>query len=292
MKTAKGFRDFVGEDALKRMKMKKIIQEQFELYGFEPVETPTIEFEEFVKGDNPKDEAVRDIFKLEDRGKRKLGLRYEFTFQLKRIAKNQKLPYKRFQIGSVFRDEPIRSGRLREFVQCDADIIGSSMKDEVECLKLGKNIFEKLELPVKIYVNNRKLINEILVSENVKEKDREQVIRELDKLDKLSKKDVADNLKKLRAEKLVKIFTGEERSFEKYNFYKEIKELKKMCKIYGFKVEFRPFLARGLSYYNGSVFEIWSDKLDVSLGGGGSYLVNEVQSTGIWIGADIFIVKN
>ncbi len=292
MKTAKGFRDFVGEDALKRMKMKKIIQEQFELYGFEPVETPTIEFEEFVKGDNPKDEAVRDIFKLEDRGKRKLGLRYEFTFQLKRIAKNQKLPYKRFQIGSVFRDEPIRSGRLREFVQCDADIIGSSMKDEVECLKLGKNIFEKLELPVKIYVNNRKLINEILVSENVKEKDREQVIRELDKLDKLSKKDVADNLKKLRAEKLVKIFTGEERSFEKYNFYKEIKELKKMCKIYGFKVEFRPFLARGLSYYNGSVFEIWSDKLDVSLGGGGSYLVNEVQSTGISFGLEpIFLLS-
>jgi len=163
IQTVKGFRDFVGDDALKRMKMKKIIQEQFELYGFEPVETPIIEFEEFVKGNNSNDEAVRDIFRLTDRGKRELALRYEFTFQMKRIAKNQKLPYKRFQIGKVFRDEPIRKGRLREFIQCDADIVGSSMKDEVECLKLGKNIFEKLGLPVKIYVNNRKLINEILV---------------------------------------------------------------------------------------------------------------------------------
>ena len=86
------------------------------------------------------------------KGKRKLALRYEFTFQLKRIAKNQKLPYKRFQIGSVFRDEPIRKGRLRQFIQCDVDVIGSSIKDEVECLSLGKNIFEKLNIPIKIYV--------------------------------------------------------------------------------------------------------------------------------------------
>ncbi len=284
--TVKGFQDFTNKEALKRMKMRKIIQRQFELYGFEPAETPTIEFEEFVKGANPNDEAVRDVFQLEDRGRRELALRYEFTFQLKRIAKNQKLPYKRYQIGKVFRDEPIRKGRLREFVQCDADIIGSSMKDEAECLKLGKNIFEELGLPVKIYVNNRKLINEILTSESIKEKDREQIVRELDKLDKLSKKEVADNLKKLGAEKLLKIFTGDEKSFEKYNFYKEIKELKKMCKIYGFKVEFRPFLARGLSYYNGTVFEIWSKNLNVSLCGGGSYLIDDIQSTGISFGLE------
>ena len=282
----KGFSDFVGADALKRSQIKKIIQEQFELYGFEPAETPTVELEEFVRGDNVNDSAVRDIFSLEDRGKRKLALRYEFTFQLKRIAQNQKLPYKRFQIGKIFRDEPIREGRLREFVQCDADVIGSTAKDEVECLKLGKNIFEKMGLPVKIYVNNRKLINEILVSEDVAEKDRDQVIRELDKLDKLSEKEVADNLKKIGYEKVLKVFTGDEKSFEKYNFYKEIKELKKLCKAYGIKVEFRPFLARGLSYYNGTVFEIWSKELNASLCGGGSYLVDKIQATGISFGLE------
>ncbi|MFH1238260.1 MAG: ATP phosphoribosyltransferase regulatory subunit [archaeon] len=286
IQTVKGFRDFVGDEALKRAKIKEIIKEQFELYGFEPAETPVVEYEEFVQKDNSNDEAVRDVFKLEDRGKRKLALRYEFTFQLKRIAKNQKLPYKRYQIGYNFRDEPIKKGRLRQFVQCDADIVGSSVNDEVECLKLGKNIFEKLDMPVKIYVNNRRLINEILVSEKIEEKNREQVIRELDKLDKLSRKEVADNLKGLGAEKLLKIFEMSEKEFERYNFYKEIKELKNVCKRYGFKVEFKPFLARGLSYYNGTIFEIWSKELDVSLCGGGSYLVDDVQSTGITFGLE------
>ncbi|HDL02346.1 MAG TPA: hypothetical protein ENH20_00765 [Candidatus Pacearchaeota archaeon] len=280
----KGFNESVGADAAKRATIRRIIENEFELYGFEPAESPIIDAEDFVVGDNANDEAVRDVFKLQDRGKRELALRFEFTFQLKRLAKNQKLPFKRFQIGQVFRDEPIRKGRAREFTQCDADVVGSSMKDEVECLKIAKNVFEELEMPVKIYVNNRKLINEILVSENVEEKNREQVIRELDKLDRSSAKDVADSLKKLGAERVLKIFTGSEKSFEKYKFYNEIRELKKFCKMYNIEVVFRPFLARGLSYYNGTVFEVWSDKLGVSLAGGGSYLVDGVQATGISFG--------
>ncbi|MBU4116795.1 MAG: ATP phosphoribosyltransferase regulatory subunit, partial [Nanoarchaeota archaeon] len=134
MKTdlVKGFKDYAGKEAQKRAQIKNIIVETFEQYGFEPAETPIIEYEEFVKGNNSQDEAVRDVFKLKDRGKRKLALRYEFTFQLKRLAKNKKLPYKRYQIGPVFRDEPIRPGRTRQFIQCDADIIGSTIKDEAE----------------------------------------------------------------------------------------------------------------------------------------------------------------
>ena len=80
----KGFRDFTGEDAIKREEVKKIIVGTFEKYGFEPAETPIIEYEDFVKGDDKnqeKDEAVSDIFKLKDKGKRNLALRYEFTFQ-------------------------------------------------------------------------------------------------------------------------------------------------------------------------------------------------------------------
>ena len=100
--TIKGFKDFVGVEALKRKEMINIIEEQFELYGFEIAETPIIESEKFVKGENSEDEAVRDVFKLKDRGKRELALRFEFTFQLKRLAKNQKLPFKRYQIGYNF----------------------------------------------------------------------------------------------------------------------------------------------------------------------------------------------
>jgi len=290
--TVKGFRDYLGEDARKREKIISIIKNNFESFGYEPAEPPLIEFEEFVKGDNTNDQAVRDIFKLQDRGGRKLALRYEHTFQLKRIAKKQKLPYKRYQIGFTFRDEPIREGRTRQFIQADADVVGSTLKDEAENCKIIKNIFEELKIPVKIYINNRQLINEILIDENIKEKDRENVIREIDKLDKLSQKEVADNLKKYNAEKILKIFTQKETLFEKYSFYKKIKKLKKYCKEFNVEVEFRPYLARGLAYYNGTVFEVWSDKLNVSVMGSGSYLIEDTQATGISFGLEpIFLIS-
>lgn len=288
----KGFRDFVGAEARKRAKIREIIQRQFELYGFEPAESPTIEFEEFVRGDNSDDDAVSEIFKLEDRGKRALALRYEFTFQLKRLARNQRLPYKRFQIGRVFRDEPISANRFREFTQCDADIVGSSVKNEAELFGLVGSILDELGIKFVIYFNNRKLLNEIMVSEGIEERNREQVIRELDKLDKLTKKEVADNLKKLGAEKLLKIFDGD---LDKYKFYDEIKELEKLCRAYGVKLEFSPTLARGLSYYNGTIFEaralqVESEKsasLEVgSICAGGAYLVGDVQAFGFAFGLE------
>ena len=289
--TVKGFKDLLGDDAVKRAEVRKIVQEQFELYGLEPAETPTIEFEEFVKGEEEREDVVSEIFKLEDRGKRKLSLKYESTFQLKRIAKNQKLPYKVYQISRVFRDEPTSSNRLREFTQGDADIVGSSPNDETEFFSLVKSILDRLGIKSTIYINNRKLLNEILVSENIKEKYQDNVIQELDKLDKLPKKKVADNLKKLNAERLLKIFTQEEKGFEKYGSYKEIKELKKLCKEYGTEITFRPTLARGLSYYNGTIFEFWAEELSVSLCGGGSYLIGSTQSTGISLGFEpIFLL--
>lgn len=289
----KGFQDFVGVDALKRENIRKIIKDEFELYGFEPAESPVIESRNFVAPESNNDEAVRDVFKLEDRGGRELALRYEFTFQLKRLAKNQKLPYKRFQMGSVFRDEPIRKGRTREFTQCDVDVVGSGVKDEAECLKVVSNVFEKLNMPVKIYVNNRKLINEILVDEGIEEKDREQVIREIDKLDKLSTKEVADKLKKMGAERVLKVFLGDEKDFEKYRFYSEVKDFIRTCRMYNVEVYFRSFLARGLSYYNGNVVEVWSDELGVSLCGGGAYLTEGVQSFGVSLGFEpIFLLAD
>jgi len=99
-------------------------------------------------------------------------------------------------------------------------------------------------------------------------------------------------LKGLGAEKLVEIFTAKEKTFEKYRFYEEIKKLKDLCSVYGVEVEFRPFLARGLSYYNGTVFEIWAEELGVALTGGGSYLVDGIQSTGISFGLEpLFLIS-
>lgn len=283
METVKGFRDVEGSEAEKQLVIREALEEIFRQYGFSYIETPIIEYEEFVRGDNAGDEAVSDIFRLKDKGDRKLALRYEFTFQLKRLARNKKLPWRRYQIGQVFRDEPISQNRFRQFTQCDADVIGSDLKDEAELFSMAKKVFDIFGIKFKIYINNRKLLNEILEKEGIT--DKESVIREIDKLDKLSESEVKTNLKKYNAESILKILKNKEDFFRKYESYKEIKELKKYCKIYGVKIEFLPSLARGLSYYNGTVFEIKSNMKE-SICSGGSYMVNGISSTGISFGLD------
>ena len=282
MKAAKGFHDITGEEALKREKIREILINNFRLYGFEPAETPIIEYEEFVKGDNTNDEAVSNIFKLSDRGKRKLALKYELTYPLKRISKGKKLPYKRYEIGQVFRDEPISSNRFREFTQCDIDVVGSDYKDDAEVLKITSKVFDELKIKYEIYVNSRRLLNEILDKNKIKEK--EEVIREIDKLDKLTEKEVKSNLKKYKAEKIIDIL--KKNNFEKYDNYKDIEELMKYCKYYNVKVKFMPTLARGLSYYNANVFEIKSKDMKETIVGGGSYLIDNIQCTGLSFGLD------
>ena len=284
--TVKGFNDYVGEDALKRAEIKKILVDTFEKYGFNPAETPIIEYEEFVKGENAQDEAVSDIFKLQDKGKRKLALRYEFTFQLKRLMQNKKLPFKRYQIGEVFRDEPVSANRFRQFVQCDVDVVGSTIKDEAEILALTRDVLDKFGIDFIISFNNRNLLNEVLEKEGVKEKDRINVIKEIDKLDKIPQKEIKDNLKKYGAEKILEIIKKDKGFFEKYDSYSEIEELEKYLKNYGIKAEFQPSLSRGLSYYNGTVFEIKTLKMKESIWGGGSYEFEGVQGTGISLGLD------
>ncbi len=284
MEVVKGFRDYSGEEALKRQTIKDIIVKKFKTYGFSPAETPIIEYEKFVKTENEQEEIISDVFKLQDKGKRKLALRYEFTFQLKRLAKNKKLPYRRYQIGPVFRDEPVSKARFRQFTQCDVDIIGSTLRDEAEILKLVSEILKELKIKATICINNRKLINEILDKEKIKKK--QEVIKEIDKLDKLGEKEVKQNLKKYNAEKLLILFKKPEAFFRKYKTYKEIKELEKYCKAYGVKVKFLPSLARGLAYYNGSIFEVKTKKMKETLVAGGSYLINGIQSTGISFGLE------
>lgn len=283
--TVKGFKDFLGEEAEKREEIRKILVSNFKKYGFEPAETPVVEYKEFVKGDNSSDEAVSDIFKLQDKGDRELALRYEFTFQLKRLMIGKKLPFKRYTIGPVFRDEPVSGNRLRQFTQCDIDIVGAEIKDEAEVLAVVKRVLASLGIKFTILINNRKLLNEILLKENIEKMDFERVIKEIDKLDKLPEDEVYNNLRGYSAQNLIEIFKQPESFFKKYDAYAEIEELKKYCGYYGVDVTFSPSLARGLSYYNGSVFEVKSD-IKESITAGGSFMFNEVQSTGLSFGLE------
>ncbi|MBU2612210.1 MAG: ATP phosphoribosyltransferase regulatory subunit [Nanoarchaeota archaeon] len=286
METVKGFRDKIGKDAEKAAFIREVARQTFERYNFFEVETPIIEYEEFVKGENQNDEAVSDIFKLNDKGGRNLALRYEFTFQLKRIAKNQKLPFKRFQIGPVFRDEPVTGNRFRQFTQCDIDVVGATIKDQAEFLCAINEILVALKINSTIYVNNRKLLNEILDEEKIKNK--EEVIRELDKMDKLSESEVLGNFKRISAEKILEVIKKPEAFFKKYKSYSEIEELKKYAKLYGVEVKFLPSLARGLSYYTGNVFEVKS-KIKETICAGGTYLIDGVESSGISFSIERFM---
>lgn len=304
MEPVKGFQDFVGEPALVREAIRSILVKNFSLYGFEAAETPVIEQEEFVKGSNENDEAVSDIFKLQDKGERKLALRYEFTFQLKRIAGNRKLPFKRYQIGYVFRDEPTSSNRFRQFTQCDIDIVGSSVKEEAEILALTSKILKELKIDAEIQFNNRKLLNAIIKSLLIT--NTEFVLRQIDKLDKQGedyvKGELAKFIDKATILNLFKILNSK-KEMKKFPEYKEISSLIEACKNYDINLVFNPFIVRGLSYYNGSVFEIKTSKskdfdgaqksrisdtkeMKETICAGGSYPINSIQSTGISFGLE------
>lgn len=287
MEEVKGFSDYTGEEAIKREKIREILVRNFELYGFEPAEAPIIEQEEFVRGENEFDEAVSDIFKLKDKGNRSLALRYELTFQLKRQALNKKLPYKRFSIGPVFRDEPISGNRFRQITQCDVDIIGSTVKEEAEILALTARTMKELGIEAEINVNSRKLLNSVIKSLGID--NQEFVLRQIDKIDKQGEDYVKSELAKfIDKETIVKLFKllGKKTNLRKFEGYKELAELIKLCKIYDVKITFNPFLARGLSYYNGIVFEVKTKEMKESICGGGSYLINNIQSTGISFGLE------
>ena len=141
-------------------------------------------------------------------------------------------------------------------------------------------ILGKFKIKNKIFVGNRKLLNEIFDEQGIK-KNKEQILREIDKLDKLPIKQVKQNLTKLKAGKILSILTKPESYFQKYKTYSEIQELKKYCAYYGIKIIFQPSLVRGLSYYNGNIFEVKTTKVKESICGGGSYQINNIQATGI-----------
>ena len=130
LERAKGTRDFSPKEQMLRKYVMSKLSKVFELYGFSPLATPIIErydvlAAKFTAGE--ESDAMKEVFTFNDQGNRKLGLRYELTFPLARyigMNQNTRMPFKRYQIGRVYRDGPIRLGRYREFWQCDVDIVG------------------------------------------------------------------------------------------------------------------------------------------------------------------------
>ena len=298
--TVKGFQDYLPPESLKRKKIVETAEKYFQLYGFVPIETPIIEYEELMKPSSlpseGEDEAVADRFRLQDRGGRNLGLRYEFTFQLSRILKqnpNLKMPFKRYQIGPVFRDEPIRQGRTRQFTQCDIDIIGdSSINADAECISCISDILKALDIKdIEISVNNRKLLNAII--ESVQISNPKQVMRELDKIQKIGEDEVKTNLRKYTTPNqiitLLKLLDKPLSFFidNAFDGAKDLQDLISLCSLYGLKPIFNPYMIRGFAYYTGNIFEIIKQGKNSLVGGGryddsiGKYLNKEIPAVGI-----------
>ena len=196
----KGTRDFLPEEMVLRRKVMETIRGCFALYGFIEIDSPVFEYFELLSR-KCGSEIEKEIYVFEDKAKRKLGLRFEFTSPLGRYyatnAEKLTKPFKRYIIGKVYRYENTQAGRYREFYQADADIIGSySMNAENELLDLAVFTLEKLGMgSYEIVINNRKILDGIINAAGIGESKKDAALRALDKTAKIGEAGVIKEFK-------------------------------------------------------------------------------------------------
>lgn len=284
----KGFRDFLPEDARKRQWLKEQIINVFELWGFNPLETPTLEPLELFAGQIGEDEKL--FFKFKDSGDRDVALRYDQTVPTCRVvAQNFQqlvMPFKRYQIQPAFRAEKPQKGRYREFVQCDADIFGvDSPTADAEVIALGLDIYRKLGFPkARVLINDRQLLKDLPY----------EAIVAIDKLKKIGKDGViAEMVAKGIEQKTAEEFLNTTLSLKPNATITTILEYLKQQ---GFDEDwyaFDPTIARSFSYSSGPIWEIEIPGLTGSVLGGERFdnLVEKiagfkVPATGFGLGFD------
>lgn len=197
---AKGTVDFSGFDAILRNRVRAILQNVFERYGYNPLETPGLERWDVLAAKGG-DEINREVYRLKDQGDRELGLRFDQTVPLARYVAMHPhiaLPFKRYEMGPVFRDGPTQpeQGRYRVFTQCDVDVVGiQGMGAEAEIIALSSDVFSELGLgDLDVRVSNRKILDGILDYAEVPPGARTGVVTALDKLEKIGIDGVAQEL--------------------------------------------------------------------------------------------------
>lgn len=184
----KGFRDFLPKEALKRQWLKNKLIEIFEIWGYDPLETPTLEPLEIFEGQIGDEEKL--FYKFKDPGGRNVALRYDQTVPTCRVvgqyANTLVMPFKRYQIQSAFRAENTQRGRYREFTQCDADIFGiKSPIADAETIALSLDIYKKLGFTkAKVLISDRNLLKDIpyeaiVVIDKIKKIGREEVLKQV-----------------------------------------------------------------------------------------------------------------
>ena len=281
-RTLSGFMELLPQDQIQFNQMKKQIEEIYQKFGFLPLDTPVIELSEVLLAKSGG-ETEKQIYRF-NKGDKDLSLRFDLTVPLsKYVAKNYgnlSFPFRRYQIGKVYRGERTQKGRFREFYQCDIDIIGDGELDLINDAELPSviyNIFKSFGFDnFTIRVNNRKILNGLFEAIGQKESATE-ILRIIDKIDKIGKEAVIEELGKINVdstsiEKIISFIeiegTSDEKiqeltqlGFENETFNKGVEELEfviKNMRLFGipeenFKVDLT--IARGLDYYTGTVYE-------------------------------------
>ncbi|MFJ7669214.1 histidine--tRNA ligase [Lysinibacillus sp. NPDC097195] len=291
----RGTQDYLPEQELIRRKIRRTLEDTFIAYGCKPLETPILNYTSLMASKYAGGaEILQEMYQLSDRGQRDLALRYDLTIPFaKVIAMNPTLPmpFKRYEIGKVFRDGPIKAGRFREFTQCDVDIVGvDSQAAEAELMMMALDAFDKLEQDVVIHYNNRKLLVGLLGFFGVSADDQSRVILILDKIEKVGNSAVLGELIELGLETTVitKIenFLQDHRknTLEFFAQYEEpviqeglaeMQELERYLSTLGITANclFNPLLARGLEIYTGTIYEMFvrDGRITSSIGSGGRY---------------------
>ena len=294
----KGMRDFLPERMRLRRYVISTLTTIFERYGFEPLETPAVEYAETLEG-KFGEEADKLIYKFEDRGGRQVGLRYDLTVPLARVVAmypDLLKPFKRYQIAPVWRAEKPQKGRYREFWQCDVDVVGSSsMLADAEVVKIVHDGLRALGFEsFVIKVNDRKVLTGLATYANVPPEQLGGVYRAIDKLDKIGRagvreelvavgmpEDAVDRLLELCGmqgsnrelldtlrTKLAGIAVGAEGLAELENLVQYLTDMDIPEGFY--QLDFT--MVRGLEYYTGPIFETVVERPRIgSICGGGRY---------------------
>lgn len=304
----KGTRDFSSMQVARRNYIFDNIKDVFKLYGFAPIETPTMENLSTLMG-KYGEEGDKLLFKVLNSGDytAKLtteelsnaakicekGLRYDLTVPFARYVVQHRneisFPFKRYQIAPVWRADRPQKGRYREFVQCDVDVIGTkSLLCEVELCQIVEKVFEKLNINVVMKINNRKILADIATYIGFEDKLVDIAVA-IDKMDKIGQDGVfAELLEKgisqegidklipilelsgTNTEKLAKIeaLVGTTLGVEEMRTVLNYTEAMGV----GLDIELDLSLARGLSYYTGAIFEVKAKDFTMgSICGGGRY---------------------
>jgi histidyl-tRNA synthetase len=296
--TLKGMRDILPSQMVLRQYVIGLLREVFERYGFEPAETPALEYADTLLGKYGED-ADRLVYTFDDRGGRRVGLRYDLTVPLARVAAQYgdlPKPFKRYQIAPVWRTERPQKGRYREFYQCDVDTVGvTSMIADAEVIAVATEVLTRLGFGrFTVEINSRKLLVALGTYAGVPAELAGSLYRSIDKLDKIGAKAVRDELMVAgvasdaigRLFELIgirgkpeavltevrRILGDDERALAGAREVEEIVGYLADLGVPESAYEVDLAMVRGLDYYTGPIFEVKVEEPKIgSLCGGGRY---------------------